>query len=99
MSEKTEKKVSEVGHDIRSPEPSPGKSAYRHVGYSDSQLTIRPAVSMGQRNTCSKSYLQLFQWLDSFASVDSRKTLPCLGLIEYSPIDKVLLKNTTGSIH
>jgi hypothetical protein len=30
-------------------------------------------------------------------SVDSKKTLPCLGLIEYSPKDQVSLKNTIGS--
>jgi hypothetical protein len=52
---------------------------------------------MGQRNTHPESYLQVFQWLNSFASVDSRKTLPCLGLIGYSPKDQVLLKNTIGS--
>jgi len=52
---------------------------------------------MGRRNTHPKSYLQAFQWLNSFASVDSRKTLPCLGLIKYSPKDRVLLKNTNGS--
>jgi hypothetical protein len=55
-------------------------------------------VSMGQRNTHPKSYLQVFQWLNSFASADSRKTLPCLGLIEYSSKDRVLLKNTIGAI-
>jgi hypothetical protein len=38
---------------------------------------------MGRRNTHPKSYLQVFQWLNSFASVDSKKTLPCLGFIEY----------------
>ena len=54
------------------------------------------AVSMGT-NTYAESYLQVFQWLNSFASVDSRKTLPCLGLIEYSPKDRVRLKNTIGS--
>jgi hypothetical protein len=54
-------------------------------------------ISMGQRNTHLESYLQVFQWLNSFASVDSRKTLPCLGLIEYSPKDQVLLKNSIGS--
>ena len=52
---------------------------------------------MGRRNTHPKPYRQVFQWLDSFASVDSRKTLPCLGLIEYGPKDQVLLKNTIGS--
>jgi hypothetical protein len=31
----------------------------------------------------------LFQWLNSFESADSKKTLPCLGLIEYSPKDRV----------
>jgi len=48
---------------------------------------------MGRRNTRPKPYLQVFQWLSSFASVDSRKTPPCLGLIEYSPKDQVFLKS------
>jgi hypothetical protein len=52
---------------------------------------------MGRRNTRSKSYLQVFQWLISFASVDSKKRLLCSGLIEYGPIDQVSLKNTIGS--
>jgi hypothetical protein len=42
---------------------------------------------MGRRNTRPKSNLQLIQWLDSFPSVNSKKTLPCLGLIEYSPVE------------
>ena len=54
------------------------------------QLPRIPAVSMGRRNTRPKSYPQVFQWLNSFASVDSRKTLPCLGLIEYGLRDRVL---------
>ena len=37
------------------------------------------------RNTGPKSNLQVFQ------------TLPCLGLIEYSPKDQVSLKNTIGA--
>ena len=40
---------------------------------------------MGRRNTGPKSNLQVFQWLNSFESADSKKTLPCLGLIEYGP--------------
>jgi hypothetical protein len=52
---------------------------------------------MGRRNTRPKFYLQVFQWLNSFASVDSKKALPCLGFIEYSPKDQVSLKNTIGS--
>jgi hypothetical protein len=52
---------------------------------------------MGRRNTRPKSYLQVFQWLNSFVTVDSKKTLPCLGLIDYSPKDQVSLKNTIGS--
>jgi hypothetical protein len=52
---------------------------------------------MGRRNTHPKSYLRVFQRLNSFESVDSRKTLPCLGLIEYSPKDQVLLKDAIGS--
>jgi hypothetical protein len=35
--------------------------------------------------------------LNSFESVDSKKTLPCLGLIEYGSKDQVSLKNTIGS--
>ena len=42
---------------------------------------------MGRRNTSSQFYLQEFQGLGSFMSVDSKKTLPCLGLIEYSSKD------------
>ena len=53
-------------------------------------------VSMGRRNTRLKSYLQVFQALNSFASVDSKKTLPCLGFIEYSPKQQVSLKSTIG---
>jgi hypothetical protein len=52
---------------------------------------------MGRRNTRPKSYLRVFQWLNSFASVNSKKTMPCLGLIEYSPKGQVSLKNTIGS--
>jgi hypothetical protein len=52
---------------------------------------------MGRRNTGPKSNLQVFQWLNSFESADLKKTLPCLGLIEYSPKDQVSLKNTIGS--
>jgi len=40
-----------------------------------SQVLINGVVSMGRRNTHTKSYLQVFQLQDSFASVDSRKTL------------------------
>jgi hypothetical protein len=54
---------------------------------------VSGVVSMGRRNTHAKSYLWVFA---SFANVDSRKTLPCLGLVEYSPKDQVLLKNTIG---
>jgi hypothetical protein len=50
-----------------------------------------------RRNTHSKSYLQTFQWLNSFASTHSKKTLPCLGFIECSPKDQASLKNTIGS--
>jgi hypothetical protein len=52
---------------------------------------------MGRRTTRPKYYLQVSQWLNSFASVDSKKTLPCLGFTEYSPKDQVSLKGTTGS--
>ena len=54
-------------------------------------------ISMGRRNTGPKSNLQLFQWLNSFESADSKKTLHCLGLIEYSSKDQVSLKNAIGS--
>jgi len=49
---------------------------------------------MGRRNTLPNFYLAAVQRLSSFASVDSRKTLPCLGLIEYSPKDPVFLKDS-----
>ena len=52
---------------------------------------------MGRRNTGPKSNLQVFHRLNPFGSADSKKTLPCLGLIEYSPKDKVSLKSTLGS--
>jgi hypothetical protein len=48
-------------------------------------ILISPMVSMGRRNTHPKSYQRVFQWLNSFARVDSRKTLACLRLVEYSP--------------
>ena len=51
---------------------------------------------MGRRNTGPKSNLQVSQRLNSFESADSKKTLPCLGLIEYNPKDQVSLKNTIG---
>ena len=66
-------------------------------GYSARQVLINAVVSMGRRNIRPKSYLQVFIWLNSFASPDSKKTLPCLGLIEYSPKDQVSLKDTIGS--
>lgn len=53
---------------------------------------------MGRRNTHPKSYLHVFQCLNSIESVESKKTLPCLGSIEYSSNDQVSLKNTIGSI-
>jgi hypothetical protein len=62
-----------------------------------STCLINAVVSMGRRNTGPKSNLQMFQRLNSFESADSKKTLPCLGLIEYSPKDQVSLKNTIGS--
>jgi hypothetical protein len=52
---------------------------------------------MGRRNTGPKSNLLVFQLLNSFESADSKKALPCLGLIEYSPKDQLSLKNTIGS--
>jgi len=53
---------------------------------------------MGRRNTGPQSNLQVFQGPNLFESHDPEKTLPCLGLIEYSPMDQVALKNTIGSI-
>jgi hypothetical protein len=53
---------------------------------------------MGRRNTEPKSNLQVFQWLNSFESADSKETLLCLDLIEYSPKDQVSLKSTIGSL-
>jgi hypothetical protein len=41
---------------------------------------IIPVISMGRRNTGSKSNLQVFQRLNSFESADSKKTLPCFDL-------------------
>jgi hypothetical protein len=52
---------------------------------------------MGRRNTGPIFNLQMFQRLHSFESADSKKTLPYLGLIEYSPKDQVSLKNAMGS--
>ena len=61
-------------------------------------LLVRSGVvSMGRRNTGPKSNLQMFQRPNSFGSADSKKTLPCLGLIEYSPRDQVALKNIIAS--
>jgi hypothetical protein len=57
----------------------------------------RERVVMGRRNTGPKSNLQVFQRLNSLESADSKKTLPYLGLIEYSSKDQVSLKNTIGS--
>ena len=37
-------------------------------------------------------YLQDFEGLDSLATVDSKETEPCLGLIEYSPGQRFLVK-------
>jgi hypothetical protein len=58
------------------------------------QCPINAVVSMGRRNAGPKSNLQMFQRLNSFESADSKKTLPCLGLIEYSSKEQVSLKNT-----
>jgi hypothetical protein len=62
-----------------------------------STVPVIAVVSMGRRNTGPKSDLQMFQRLNSFENADLKKTLPCLGLIEYSPKDQVSLKNTIGS--
>jgi len=52
---------------------------------------------MGRRNTSSGLYSQEFQRLNLFAQTDSNKTLPYLGLIDYSPIDRFTLRCTVGS--
>jgi len=52
---------------------------------------------MGRRNTGPTSNLQVFQWLNSFESADSKKTLPCLGLIEYRLKVQLSLRDTIGS--
>ena len=39
---------------------------------------------MGGRNSGPKSNMHMFERLNSFESTNSKKTLPCLGLIEYS---------------
>jgi hypothetical protein len=62
-----------------------------------STCPINVVDSMGRRNTGPKSNLQMFQRLNSFESADSKKRLPCLGLIEYSPKDQVSLENTIES--
>src|SRR5215468_4524643 len=67
-------------------------SAIAVCGQKVRQLLVNGVVSMGRRNTRPKSYLQVFQWLSSFASVDSRKTSPCLGLIKYGPKDQVFFE-------
>jgi len=56
------------------------------VDLAKSQLPITRAVSMGRRNTRPKPYLRVFQWLNSFSSVDSKKTLRCVGLMEYGEL-------------
>jgi hypothetical protein len=61
------------------------------------QCLINAVVSMGRSNTGPKSNLQVFQRLKSFESADSKKTLPCLGLTEYSSKEQVSLKNAIGS--
>jgi hypothetical protein len=67
------------------------------VACDNGKWPINAVVSMGRRNAGRKSNLQMFQRLNSFESADSKKTLPCLGLIEYSPKDQVSLRNTIGS--
>jgi len=46
----------------------------RYSSKSDLGLKVlkNGVVSMGRRNTRPKSYVQVFQWLDSFASVNSK---------------------------
>ena len=41
--------------------------------------------------------MRVFEWLNSFVSVGSKKTRACLGLIELSSKDQVPLKNIIGS--
>jgi hypothetical protein len=58
---------------------------------------VSGVVSMGRCNSDSKFNLHASVWLNSFESADSKKTLPCLGLIEYGQIDGVSSKSTIGS--
>jgi hypothetical protein len=46
---------------------------------------LTPVDSMGQRNTNSKSRCSSFKGLISFANVNSKKQLPCLGLNRSGP--------------
>src|SRR6267378_1675394 len=61
--------------------PSPDKSGGLNGSTQHSPKVLSAGVSMA----------------NSFTSVDSKKTLPCLGFIEYSPKDQVSSKSTIGS--
>ena len=54
--------------------------------------------NLGRCNTGPKFNPQMFQWLNSFKGGDSKKTLPCLGLREYSPKDQVSLKSDASKL-
>ena len=60
-------------------------------------IPIIRAVSMGGRNTSSKSYVQEFQGLNSFPRTDSNKTPLCLGLVEYSRTVRFSRQSIVGS--
>jgi hypothetical protein len=52
--------------------------------------------SMGRRNTSSKPKALEFQRLNSFANADSKKTPPCLGVIEDSLGDGFVSQTIMG---
>jgi hypothetical protein len=55
----------------------------------------------GSLNRSTQHSLELYSWqfqrLNSFTRVDSNKTLPCLGLTEYGPIERFAVGCTVGS--
>lgn len=53
---------------------------------------INGAVSMGRCNTGAEPYSYEIQQLNGFASVDSYKTLLCLGFVENGAIDQLTLR-------
>jgi len=55
-----------------------------------SNLTGNPGGFNGSTQHQFEIYLQDFEGLNSLATVDSKETKPCLGLIEYRPGAAVL---------